>query len=198
LHIRSALFKNTIKPILFVLLLTPTLALILGLYLDTLGANPPEYILHTLGIWTLRILLITLLLSPLRRTFSWPQVLQLRRMLGLFTFYYASLHCSFYLWFEQGLDWRYIYTDIWERPFITIGLLAFLCLLPLAITSTKNMMRQMGKQWKLLHMLVYPAVIFSVIHFWWLVKADITEPLVYAGLTTILFIERAWVKFNKN
>ena len=191
------MFNNIIKPALFVLLLLPTLILIAGVYLDTLGANPPEYVLHSLGEWALRLLLLTLFLSPIRRILSWPQVLQLRRMFGLFTFYYASLHCLFYLWFEQGLDWSSIYEDIWERPFITVGVLAFLCLFPLAITSTRNMMRQMGKRWKLLHLLVYPAVIFSVIHFWWLVKADITEPLVYAGLTAALFVERAWGKFQK-
>lgn len=192
------MFNNWIKPILFVLLLTPTLLLISGIFFDTLGANPPEYIFHSLGEWALRLLLLTLLISPIRRLMKWHQLLQLRRMFGLFTFYYASLHCLFYLWFEQGLDWRSIYNDIWERPFITVGALSFLFLLPLAITSTKNMMRQMGKRWKLLHLLVYPAVIFSVIHFWWLVKADITEPLVYAGLTAALFAERVWGKFKRH
>ena len=198
MQIRSSLFDNIIKPILFVLLLLPTLILIFGVYFDTLGANPPEYVLHNLGEWALRILLLTLLLSPLRRALNWPQALKLRRMFGLFTFYYASLHCVFYVWFEQGFDWLSIYHDILDRRFITIGLLAFLCLLPLAITSTKNMMRQMGKRWKLLHLLVYPAVIFSVIHFWWLVKADITEPLVYAGLTAALFAERVWGQFKRH
>ena len=198
MQIRSSLFNNTIKPILFVLLLLPTLILIFGVYFDTLGANPPEYVLHSLGEWALRILLLTLLLSPLRRALNWPQGLKLRRMFGLFTFYYASLHCLFYLWFEQGFDWLSTYHDILDRRFITIGLLSFLFLLALAITSTKNMMRQMGKRWKLLHLLVYPAVIFSVIHFWWLVKADITEPLVYAGLTAALFAERVWGKFKRH
>ncbi|PWQ94275.1 sulfite oxidase heme-binding subunit YedZ [Leucothrix arctica] len=197
MHIRSALFNNTIKPIFFVLLLLPTLLLIKGISFDTLGANSPEYVFHSLGEWALRILLLTLLLSPLRRALRWPQLLQLRRMFGLFTFYYASLHSLFYLWFEQSLDWLAIYSDIWDRPFITAGVLAFLCIFPLAITSTKNMMRQMGRRWKLLHLLVYPAVIFSVIHFWWLVKADITEPLVYAGLMAVLFAERAWGKLER-
>jgi len=170
-YIKSTIFNDFIKPALFALLLTPTLILIAGVYYDTLGANPPEYVFHNLGEWTLRILLLTLLISPIRRAFNWPQALQLRRMFGLFTFYYASLHCLFYLFFEQGFDWLAIYDDIWERPFITVGLAAFLLMIPLAITSTKNMMRQMGKRWKLLHLLVYPAVIFSVIHFWWLVLA---------------------------
>jgi sulfoxide reductase heme-binding subunit YedZ len=192
LQIKPTLFNNCIKPIIFALLLLPCFMLIFGIYYDTLGANPPEYVLHNLGEWALRILLLTLLLSPIRRLLNWPQALQLRRMFGLFSFYYASLHCLFYLWFEQGLDWPAVYNDIWERPFISIGLVAFLCITSLAITSTKNMMRQMGKRWKLLHLLVYPAVILSVIHFWWLVKADITEPLVYAGMTAALFAERAW------
>ena len=192
MQLQSNLFNNILKPVLFLFLLTPTLWLIAGLWLNTLGANPIENILHTLGDWALRILLITLALSPLRRLLNWIQLLQLRRMLGLFTFYYASLHLLCYLWFEQNFDLRSVYNDIVDRPFILLGMTAFLFLMPLAITSTRNKMRQLGRRWKLLHMLVYPAVILAVLHFWWLVKADTTEPLIYALFAFILLVERLW------
>ena len=192
MQLNSNLFNNILKPVLFLLLLTPTLWLIAGLWLNMLGANPIENILHTLGEWALRILLITLALSPLRRLLNWTQLLQLRRMLGLFTFYYASLHLLGYLWFEQNFDLHSVYKDVIDRPFILLGMTAFLFLIPLAITSTRNKMRQLGKRWKLLHMLVYPAVILGVLHFWWLVKADTTEPLIYAFFTMILLAERLW------
>lgn len=192
MQIKANLFNNILKPALFLLLLAPTLWLIAGLWLNTLGANPIENILHTLGDWALRTLLITLALSPLRRLLNWTQLLQLRRMLGLFTFYYASLHLLCYLWFEQNFDLSDVYSDIVDRPFILLGMTAFLFLIPLAITSTRNKMRQLGPRWKLLHMLVYPAVILSVLHFWWLVKADTTEPLIYALLAIILLAERLW------
>jgi len=192
MQIKTTLFNNIVKPLVFLLLLAPTLGLIAGLWLESLGANPIEYILHSLGGWALRILLITLLLSPLRHALNWVQLIQLRRMMGLFVFYYASLHFLGYLWLEQGFDLQASYEDMLKRPFITVGILAFAMLIPMAITSTRNKMRQMGPRWKLLHMLVYPAVIFSVIHFWLLVKADITEPLIYALLATCLLIERLW------
>ncbi|PWQ93053.1 sulfite oxidase heme-binding subunit YedZ [Leucothrix pacifica] len=192
MQLKATTFNNILKPILFLLLLAPTIWLIAGLWLNTLGANPIEYILHTLGDWALRILLLTLLLSPLRRLLNWIQLVQLRRMMGLFTFYYASLHLLCYLWFEQGFNLSSVYSDVWDRPFILFGMTAFLFLIPLAITSTRNKMRQLGRRWKVLHMLVYPAVIFGVVHFWWLVKADTTEPLIYALLTFILLTERLW------
>jgi len=168
------------------------LSLLFGLYANSLGANPVEYALRFVGEWSLRILVIALLISPLSRLLKWAQLLQLRRMLGLYVFFYATLHLLCYLIFEQAIDVSSILADIWERPFITVGFAAFLTLLPLAITSTRSKMRQMGKRWKLLHRFVYLAVILSVIHFWWLVKADVSEPIVYASLTTIALLERVW------
>ena len=192
MYLKANTFNNILKPALFLFLLAPTIWLTANLWLNTLGANPIEHILHTLGEWALRILLLTLALSPLRRALNWIQLVQLRRMMGLFTFYYATLHLLCYLWFEQGFSIPDIYTDVVDRPFILFGMLAFLFLIPLAITSTRNKMRQLGRRWKLLHMLVYPAVIFGVIHFWWLVKADTTEPLIYALFACILLTERLW------
>ena len=190
-------FNRVFRPTLFIILLIPLGLLISGFKLDTLGANPIEYALHDLGEWALRLLLLALLLSPLNRLFKWKQALQLRRMVGLFSFFYASLHLLCYLIFEQGFDIKAIVDDIWERPFITAGFAAFITLLPLAITSTRAKMRQMGRRWKLLHRFVYLAVILCVIHFWWLVKVDISEPFIYASLTTILLVERAW-QWSKN
>jgi len=191
-RINPTLFNRIVRPLAFILLLLPLLNLLFGLYSNTLGANPIEYALRFFGEWSLRILLIALLISPLSRLLSWVQLLQLRRMLGLYAFFYASLHLLCYLIFEQALDINAIFADIWERPFITVGFAAFLTLLPLAITSTRTKIRQMGKRWKLLHQLVYLAVILCVVHFWWLVKADVSEPLVYASLTTIVLFERVW------
>lgn len=173
------------------------MVLLSGFYLASLGANPIEYALHFLGEWSLRILLLTLLLSPLSRAFKWIQLLQLRRMFGLYAFFYASLHLLCYLSFEQAFDINAIIADIWERPFITIGFAAFMALLPLAITSTRRKMRQMGRRWKVLHRLVYLAVILCVIHFWWLVKADTSEPIIYAAVTATLLFERA-LRWSKN
>ncbi|MGB1310544.1 MAG: sulfite oxidase heme-binding subunit YedZ [Leucothrix sp.] len=148
--------------------------------------------LRELGEWSLRILLLTLCVSPLSRILQWLQLLQLRRMAGLFSFFYACLHLLCYLGFEQAFDVQAMLIDIWERPFITVGFAAFLTLLPLAITSTRTKIRQMGRHWKVLHRLIYLAVILCVIHFWWLVKVDINEPLIYATLTTIILFERIW------
>ena len=192
MQIKPSLFNKIVKPVSFIVLLLPLFTLVSGFYLNSLGANPIEHILHDLGEWGLRILLLALLLSPLSRMLKWIQVLQLRRMLGLFAFFYASLHLLCYLVFEQAFDIKAMIDDIWERPFIAIGFGGFLCLLPLAITSTRQIMRQMGQRWKLLHRLVYLAVILCVIHFWWLVKTDISEPLVYASLTTAILLERVW------
>lgn len=192
MQIKPTIFNKIVRPLTFLLLTLPLLILLSGLYLNSLGANPIEYILHSLGEWSLRILLLALLISPLRHALQWIQILQLRRMVGLFSFFYAALHLLCYLVFEQGLDFQSVINDIWERPFIAVGVAAFITLLPLAITSTRTKMRQLGTRWKLLHQFVYLAVILCVIHFWWLVKADISEPIIYATLTTVVLLERVW------
>ena len=198
MQIQPKLFNNIVKPASFITLMLPLLFLIAGLFFDRLGANPIETILQDLGEWALRILLLALLLSPLSRAMKWPQLVQLRRMTGLFVFFYASLHLLCYIGFEQSFDISSVIDDLWERPFITAGFAGFLTLLPLAITSTRTKMRQMGTKWKLLHRLVYLAVILCVIHFWWLVKADISTPMIYASITAILLLERVWWSRQKN
>ena len=192
MHIKPALFGKVFKPLVFCALSTPLIYLITGLGLDYLGANPIEHLIRSLGEWALIIMILTLTISPLSRFVKWPQLVQSRRMIGLFSFFYALLHLAAYLVFEQSLEITAVLLDIWERPFITDGFVAFLCLIPLAVTSTNAKIRQMGHRWKQLHRIVYLALILAVLHYWWLVKADVSNPTLYASLTAILFFERVW------
>jgi sulfoxide reductase heme-binding subunit YedZ len=155
---------------------------------DTLGAEPIESITHRTGDWTLRLLLITLTVTPLRRFTGWGELVRLRRMLGLFAFFYAVLHLLTYLVLDQGLDLAFVAEDIVEHPYVLVGFSSFLLLVPLAATSTNSMMRRLGgRRWKQLHRLVYVAASGGVLHFLWLVKSDLREPLLYAALLCLLF-----------
>jgi sulfoxide reductase heme-binding subunit YedZ len=183
---------RALRPALFLICLLPLAQWLWLGWQQQLSANPIEYITHGTGDWTLRLLLLTLLMTPLKRGFGWSWPLRMRRMLGLFAFFYASLHLSTYLWLDQFFDWREIGLDILERPFITVGMLAYVLLLPLALTSTNTMMRRLGRNWKKLHRLVYVVATLGVLHFWWLVKADVREPLLYAALLGILFLARGY------
>ncbi len=196
MKIAEPYFTRVFKPLLFVLLLVPALYYGWGLWQDELGANPLEAVIRGLGDWALRILLITLLMSPLRRLINWAQALRLRRMLGLYAYFYVVLHLLGYLWFDQFFDWEEIWFDILERPFITIGMVAVVLLTPLAITSTKSMIRRLGKNWKRLHSLVYLISILAVIHFWWMVKLDVTEPAIYSVILAVLLSERLFRRFK--
>ncbi len=179
-----------IKPFLFVLCLLPMAGLILQAWTDALGANPIEAIIHATGDWTLRLLLVTLACTPLRRFTGWGWPVRVRRMFGLFAFAYALSHLLAYTWLDQFFDWQAIFEDVLDRPFITIGMLAFTLLLPLAVTSTNSMMRRLGRNWKRLHRLAYLIPALGVIHFWWLVKADLLEPLMYAMFLAALMLLR--------
>jgi len=190
MRIAEPYFSKVIKPSIFIMALLPVFYLVWGIFSGALGANPIETVIRDLGEWALRFLLITLSISPLRRLTGMAQLLRLRRMLGLYVFFYASLHLSIYLWLEQSFDWWEIWLDILERPFITIGMLSFILLVPLAVTSTRAAIRKLGKNWLRLHQLIYPIAIFSVLHFWWLVKIDTQEPLIYALILTLLLFER--------
>jgi sulfoxide reductase heme-binding subunit YedZ len=177
------------KPLVFLLCLLPAGWLLAGLAGwpgASLGANPVEKIQDTLGIWGLRFLLTTLAVTPLRELIGWPRLLGFRRMLGLFAFFYVSMHFLFYLLVDQSLDWRVLLEDIAKRPFITVGFTALLLLIPLAVTSTKRAMRRLGRRWQRLHRLIYPAAILGCTHFYWQVKADIGEPLVYILVLAVL------------
>ncbi len=196
MKIPEKIFTHVFKPFVFILLLLPAIHLGWGMWQDTLGANPLEAIIRSLGDWALRFLLLTLALSPLRRLTGWGQVLRLRRMLGLYTYFYALLHLFSYLWFDQFFDWIEIGYDIIERPFITIGMVSMFLLTPLAMTSTKAMMRRLGKHWKRLHQLIYLIAILAIIHFFWMVKLDVSEPTIYAVVLAILLGERAIYSYN--
>lgn len=174
-----------IKAVLFVVCLLP-LAREVWLVLSGAEVNPVEFVTRSTGLWTIVWLWVTLLISPLKKFTGWGWLLKLRRELGLFSFFYACLHLVCYLWFDKFFDWHAIGKDIVGRPFITIGSLAVLLLLPLAVTSTDGWMRRLKRNWSRLHWLVYPAAMLSVLHFLLEVKRDISEPLEYALLLTLL------------
>lgn len=153
---------------------------------DALGADPVATIEHTLGLWALRFLLLTLAVTPLRQLLKLPMLLRFRRMLGLYAFAYATLHFTAWLVLDMRGFWAVIAEDLVKRPYITVGFAAWLLLLPLAITSTEGWMRRLGRNWGRLHRLVYAIAVLAVLHFWWLVKSDIREPLLYAAILAVL------------
>lgn len=185
--------KNLIRLLklaVFSLCLLPALILLVGVFRGQLGANPVEYLLHATGDWALRLLLVTLAVTPLRRLSGWSAVVRMRRMLGLFSFAYASLHLTVYLVLDRALAWSSIGTDILRRPYISAGLLAFILLIPLAVTSTRGWQRRLGRHWKRLHRAIYVIAILAVLHYLLLVKADLLEPLLYAGVLALLLLAR--------
>lgn len=186
-----------IKPLVFLICLFPLGRLSWFAFHDGLGANPIEFITRSTGTWTLVFLLITLSITPVRKLLKQPMLIQLRRMLGLYAFFYACLHFTTYIWLDQFFDLAAIYKDVIKRPFITIGFPSFLLLIPLALTSTNAMIRRLGgKRWQQLHRLVYLVAIGGIFHYWWLVKKDITQPVIYAVVLTILlgYRVRIWLK----
>ena len=192
----SARQRSAIKVIVFVLCLAPLARLAWGVWNDTLGANPIEFIIRALGDWGLRFVLVTLAVTPLRRITGWTWLMSLRRMLGLYAFFYATLHLSAYIWVDQFFDWIAIAKDIIKRPFITVGMMTFTLLVPLAITSNNAMIRRLGgKRWQILHRAIYAIGALGVLHFWWMVKLDVTQPLIYtAALAVLLGLRVFWSK----
>jgi len=187
-----------LKPALFVLSLLPLAYLVYRGFYDQLGANPIETINRTTGDWVLRFLMITLAVTPLRRITGWNSLLRYRRMLGLFAFFYAVMHFLSYAWLDQNFVLADIIKDVVKRPYITVGFASFLLLIPLAVTSTNDMVRRLGaKRWQQLHRLVYVIAIGGVVHFLWLVKSDIREPLVYAAILAVLLGYRFWFRARK-
>lgn len=184
----------TLKALLFVLCLAPLARLVWGFQQDSLGANPIEFVTRSLGTWTLSFILITLSVTPLRKLAGWPWLIRLRRMFGLYAFFYGVLHLSSYLWLDQFFDWGEIGRDILKRPFITAGMTAFLLMVPLALTSTNGMIRRLGgKRWQSLHRLVYFTAMLGVLHYVWLVKKDLTQPALYGLILLGLLGYRAAV-----
>ena len=194
---RAVRAPRWLKPALFVLCLVPAAWVVWALYSDFvrvtsyLGANPINEAEHFTGKWTLRFLIVTLSITPLRRITGWNWLVRYRRMFGLFAFAYAALHLSMYIGVDMYGDFGDIVHDVVKHPYITIGMAAFILLIPLAITSTNAMVRRLGgARWRSLHRLVYVVAVLGVIHFWWAVKKDITEPLIYAAVLGGLFAAR--------
>jgi sulfoxide reductase heme-binding subunit YedZ len=183
--------RRVVKLPVFAAALLPLAWLVRRGFAGDLGANPLETITHETGLWTLRFLLLTLAVTPLRRLFRWNAIIAYRRMLGLFAFFYGTLHLLTYLWFDQFFAWGEIARDISKRPFITAGMAAFAAMVPLALTSTAGMIRRLGgRRWRALHRLVYFAAAAGVVHYWWLVKADTRSPRTYAALLAALLLVR--------
>ena len=179
------------KAAVFVTALTPLAWLIWGAFHDGLGGNPVEYITHSTGDWTMRFLLITLAVTPVRKLTNQQYLLRFRRMLGLFAFFYGCLHFLTYLWLDQSFAVASMSKDIFKRPFIAAGFAAFVLLVPLAVTSTKGMIKRLGgKRWQMLHRLIYVSAIAGVVHYWWLVKSDIRKPLTYGAILAVLLALR--------
>jgi len=178
------------KVVVFPVCLIPVAYLGLVAYEGNLGANPLEVITHTTGDWTIRFLLITLCITPLRQLSKQYWLIQYRRMLGLFAFFYGTLHLTTYLWFDKFFVWHDIVADIEKRKFITVGFLGFVLMIPLAVTSTRGMIRRLGKRWTAIHRLIYVSATAGVIHYYWLVKADHRLPLTYAAILAVLLAYR--------
>jgi len=178
--------------------LSPLVVLAWQALTHNLGANPIDEITDQTGIWTLRLLLITLAVTPVRRLTGWNRLIQLRRMLGLLAFFYGSLHFLTYIWLDQFFVLDDIIADVMDRPFITVGFASFALLIPLALTSTTAMIKRLGgKWWQRLHRLVYAIAIGGVVHYLWLVKADIQQPLVYGGILAVLLVYRCWDMYGR-
>lgn len=186
-----------LKPLVFAACLVPVALLVLGAFRQELGANPIEKITHATGDWTLRFLLITLAITPLRRITGINELISFRRMTGLFAFFYGTLHFLTYIWLDKFFDWHEIVKDVYKRPFITAGFTAFVLMIPLAITSTKGWIRRLGKKWTVLHRLIYGSAIAGVIHYIWLVKKDVRKPEIYAAILGGLLLWRVGNWFVK-
>jgi sulfoxide reductase heme-binding subunit YedZ len=194
-------YRYLYKPLVFVACLVPFLGCVGGVLQISgypqvpgfdLGADPVRFVLDRLGKTAIIILLITLAVSPLRQISGNANLLRLRRMLGLFAFFYALMHFITYIGPFQSFSWDAIVKDILKRPFITIGFIALLLLVPLAVTSTNGMMRRLGRRWQSLHRLIYPIAILAVLHFWKMLKKDWHEPLLYAAILALLLLWRVW------
>jgi sulfoxide reductase heme-binding subunit YedZ len=186
-------WQRLLKPSVFVACLVPLVGLAWNAVTDNLGANPIEAITRQTGTWALHFLLITLTVTPVRRLTGWNRIIQLRRMLGLFAFFYGGLHFVTYVWLDQFFLVEEILADVVRRPFITVGFLSFVLLIPLAVTSTTKMIKRLGgKWWQRLHRVVYGIAIGGVVHYLWLVKADMQRPLLYGTLLALLLGYRVW------
>ena len=188
---------NRSKPILFILILFPSLLWAYQFVTGNLGVNPIEKLMDELGLMALRLIIITLMITTLSNIKPLKSIVVLRRMIGLFAFYYVCLHFSTYIVLDHFLDMQFIIQDIIKRPFITFGFISFLFLIPLASTSTNNMIKRLGfKLWKKIHYLIYPVAILASMHFYVLVRADKTEPVIYMGIIILLLLHRIFKRLT--
>jgi methionine sulfoxide reductase heme-binding subunit len=193
--VHTFLTSKWTKAVLFLLCLGPLAAIIWPFVRGYTIPNPLEFIQHGTGDWTLRFLIITLTITPLRQLLHVPELIRFRRMFGLYAFFYACLHFSTYLLFDKVFDFHEIWKDVYKRPFITVGFLAFTLLIPLAITSTAGWIRRLGgRGWRILHRAIYISAVCGVIHYYWLVKSAVLRPIFYGVLVTLLL---AWRVGNR-
>ncbi len=190
---------NRSKPVLFILILFPSLLWAYQFVTGNLGVNPIEKLMDELGLVALRLIIITLMITTLSNIKPLKSIVVLRRMIGLFAFYYVCLHFSTYIVLDHFLDMQFIIQDIIKRPFITFGFISFLFLIPLASTSTNNMIKRLGfKLWKKIHYLIYPVAILASMHFYVLVRADKTEPVIYMGIIILLLLHRIFKRLTRS
>ena len=189
---------NRSKPVLFILILFPSLLWVYQFVTGNLGVNPIEKLMDELGLMALRLIIITLMITTLSSIKPLKSIVVLRRMIGLFAFYYVCLHFSTYIVLDHFLDMQFIIQDIIKRPFITFGFISFLFLIPLASTSTNNMIKRLGfKLWKRIHYLIYPVAILASMHFYVLVRANKTEPVIYMGIIILLLLHRIFKRITR-
>lgn len=186
----------SIKCILFVIALIPMMIMVFSALTDSLGPNPVETLAQSSGIWSLRFLLISIAVTPVRLIFNAPGIVKYRRMLGLFAFFYCSVHLFIYIGLEHAFTWQLIKEDLLISPIAIVGLLAYLMMIPLSVTSTNGMMKKLGKRWKKLHSAVYIIGLLAILHFTLTVKADITQPLIYGSILLALLVIRG-IRKNK-
>ena len=188
---RALLTSKWTKVAVFLICLIPFIELVWRIFTNRLGANPVEFLQHATGDWTLRFLVFTLCITPFRKLLHLPDLIRFRRLLGLFAFFYVCLHFLTYLGPDQSFDLAGMWKDVAKRPFITVGFLGFILLIPLALTSTAGWIRRLGgKRWQMLHRAIYVTAICGVIHYYWLVKSDVRKPVFYGVLVSLLLVWR--------
>jgi methionine sulfoxide reductase heme-binding subunit len=192
------LVRRVIKPVVFIACLLPFSWLVYSAFWGDLGANPVETITNETGIWTLRLIVATIAITPLRWATKWNPIINFRRMIGLFAFFYATIHFMIYFILDRSLMFDGLWEDIVKRPYITVGFTGFVLMIPLAMTSTKGWIRRLGGQrWNTLHKAVYITAVAAVIHYWWKVKLDVTDPMIYAAIVAVLLGARAVRWFSR-
>jgi methionine sulfoxide reductase heme-binding subunit len=194
---RKFLTSKWTKAAVFLICLLPLASLGWRGLQNGLTANPIEFITHATGDWTLRFILITLCVTPFRKLLGLPELIRYRRMFGLFAFFYGCLHFTTYIWLDKFFDLKEVWKDIAKRPYITVGFLAFVLLIPLAITSTAGWIRRLGgRRWQLLHRAIYITAVAGVIHYYWLVKSAVLRPLTYGAIVAVLLLWRLAARFR--